>query len=82
MPPMAGQYMYVQYTYKFAGDDHADMDSLTHAAQDALTKDAFGIHDKEWQGEYTRDRQPARSVASESTRVTVALYESGSAQDG
>lgn len=56
-----------QYTFKRS---HADLDSITHSAQDALTKDALSCADKEWWGRYYRLGGAARG-SKESLQVTV-----------
>jgi hypothetical protein len=45
--PLPTEQIDVEYLYKFV-DNHADHDSITHSAQDALSKDACKCDDKEW----------------------------------
>ena len=45
--PEKGERVVVSYLYGFV-KSHADHDSITHSAQDALSKDALHCSDKEW----------------------------------
>lgn len=49
--PDKGSTFFVEYEYGVS-KSHADMDSLTHSAQDALSKDCLHMSDKEWNGVY------------------------------
>ena len=45
--PAKGERLWASYHYGFV-KSHADHDSITHSAQDALSKDALKCSDKEW----------------------------------
>lgn len=45
--PGKGERVVASYHYGFK-KSHADHDSITHSAQDALSKDALHVSDKEW----------------------------------
>ena len=64
---------HVEYTY-CAKKDHADLDSLTHSAQDAVSKDYLHCVDKEFYGTYKRAPAIAPSAAHEETHLVFRLY--------
>ena len=68
--PLKGERVWVSYEYRMARS-HADLDSITHSAQDALSKDALGVVDKEWCGCYWRTHGQARSPTREAVRIGV-----------
>ena len=61
----------VDVTYEYwMVRNHADLDSITHSAQDALSKDCLKADDKEWWGRYMRPKLVQESQ-KESIRITV-----------
>lgn len=60
---------YSEFRYLMVAN-HADLDSITHSAQDGLTKDALKCDDKEWWGKYYRNGE-AESHDKEATHITV-----------
>lgn len=67
--PEVGERVVVFYHYGFV-KSHADHDSITHSAQDALSKDALHCADKEWfVGSITSVRVPSKR--DEFIKVTI-----------
>ena len=52
--------VFVDYQYVTANKKTADTDSLTHAAQDAISKDYGKTDDKDWGGSYRKYLDPCR----------------------
>lgn len=72
--PEKNEYVVSGIIYKFASLDHADLDSLTHSVQDALSKDALGLDDKEWAGSYGMDRIYVGTKRDEGVEISVVYH--------
>ena len=68
--PLPTEQVDVEYLYHFT-HSHADHDSITHSAQDALSKDACKCDDKEWWGRYWSVGSMVDLNSEESIRITV-----------
>lgn len=55
---------------------HADLDSLSHSLQDALSKDALHCVDKEWWGAFQRVGA-VKTKARESVTITITYSRKG-----
>jgi len=55
---------------------HADLDSISHSLQDALSKDALHCVDKEWAGTFRRVGS-VKTKARESVEITVRYERKG-----
>lgn len=68
--PLLTEQVMVTYTYTFV-DNHADHDSITHSAQDGLSKDALKCDDKEWWA-WCKSRR-ARAVSNAQERLDIQV---------
>lgn len=63
----------IEYKYKML-KSHCDMDSITHSAQDALSKDALHVSDKHW-GAIIHPPEIVEKPSQEAVHITMAVWD-------